>query len=262
MDRMWAHDAPLSESMWVPQDSLTVTGSSTEISLSSEFPSPSSAPDSYPTINNNGILSVTGTSRPLFCATDRNTGLRFLVDTSPEVSAFPPNPGDPKLLKGTTPPRYENATLIPTNAGRFRRSGRALRQLLREGFFLASISTPILEAEFLSYYGLLVERRHKKLTSFTTIAVHSISSPSTAPSSVLAEFPEVTAAANLQSQPRHFVIHYVMTTGRPTSARLRLNIARREFANLLEKSIIRCHHFISSPKIIQRMAPLRRLQGT
>lgn len=135
MDRMWAHDAPLSESMWVPQDSLTVTGSSTEISLSSEFPSPSSAPDSYPTINNNGILSVTGTSRPLFCATDRNTGLRFLVDPSPEVSAFPPNPDDSKLLKGTTPPRYENATLIPTNAGRFRRSGRALRQLLREGFF-------------------------------------------------------------------------------------------------------------------------------
>ena len=119
---------------------------------------------------------------------------------------------------------------------------------------------PLLGADFLHHFGLLVDLTHGKLAdSHTQLNIQCIfahvSSPtltlpnSTAPDNYLAllsEFPEITKVHNYNDCPvTHDVTHHIVTTGPPVSCRARrlsperLKVARQEFEHMLELGIIR-----------------------
>ena len=124
---------------------------------------------------------------------------------------------------------------------------------------VAEVTCPILGADFLQHYGLVVDLKLRCLTDTTTslrvtgvLAATSSPSPSLLPcnpatvfDAIVSEFPSVTQP-HLTSMPmKHKVNHHISTLGPPVSARTRhlsperLNIAHDKFAHMLELGIIR-----------------------
>ena len=128
------------------------------------------------------------------------------------------------------------------------------------GFFvIADITSPILGADFLRYYNLIVDMRQKRLSNTLTklevqgvVSALSSLSPTLFPrkarnkfEKLLGEFPAVTQPGNMEHVIKHDITHHIVTTGPPTSSRTRrlaperLQIARKEFEHMLQLGIIR-----------------------
>ena len=126
-------------------------------------------------------------------------------------------------------------------------------------FTIADIKAPILGADFLRYFSLLVDMRQHRLSDALTqlkiqgIATH-IASPSptflpTRPQNeyeaILTELPAVTHPCSSEQPVKHNVTHHITTTGPPVTSRTRrlpperLAIARREFDHMLQLGIVR-----------------------
>ena len=125
-------------------------------------------------------------------------------------------------------------------------------------FVIAEIQTPIIGADFLRQYGLLVNMKHGQLIDMKTKlqsqgTIYHVESlrpsfhlqtDSREYDALMAEFPSVTRPC-LPPQPvKHSVTHHISTTGPPVQASARrlppdrLRIAHQEFEHMLEQDII------------------------
>ena len=110
-----------------------------------------------------------------------------------------------------------------------------LRRAFRWIFTIANVKIPILGADFLQHFGLLVDmRQHRLLDMLTQLKVQGIvthlssPSPTFLPSrptneyeAILSEFPSLTRPCNQEQPIKHNVTHHIETTGPPVSARNR-----------------------------------------
>ena len=195
------------------------------------------------------------TSR-LFYVTDHSTGLRllYIVDTGAEVSVIPPSRADRKCPQTNLHLQAANNTSITT----FGSQSLGLRRSFRWVFVIADVKHPILGADFLRKYNLLVDmRRHRLTDSLTQLQVHGIRSTTGSPSptllprqhtieyeAILSDFPAVIQPSGREQPVKHSVTHHIATTGPPVSSRPRrlsperLKIARQEFNHMLQLGII------------------------
>ena len=124
---------------------------------------------------------------------------------------------------------------------------------------VANMRNPILGADFLLHYGLMVDMGHKLLadtrTNLSVLGVISLSqsaSPSLLPqqpenefTALLREFPSIAQLCGKDRPIKHDIMHHIETAGAPVSARPRrlapeqLKIARQEFEDMMELGIIR-----------------------
>lgn len=198
-------------------------------------------------------------SSRLFYVTDRALGLRFLVDTGAEVSVIPPSAAERKYRREDFGLQAVNDTAIATFGRRSLTLNLGLRRTFHWIFIVADVKNPILGADFLRHYNLLVDvRRNCLLDALTQLHVQGIVSQDQSPSptllsarpktdyeAILSEFPAVMQP-HLGEQPvKHDVTHHIETTGPPVSARTRrlaperLKTARQEFDHMLHLGIIR-----------------------
>ena len=118
---------------------------------------------------------------------------------------------------------------------------------------------PILGADFLRHFGLLVDIKQKQLSDATTqlhvqgiLACDPSPSPTLRPkdagdpyNKLLSEFPLLTQVCSPDSPILHDVTHHIETTGPPVTARPRrlaperLKVAKREFEHMLQLGIVR-----------------------
>ena len=202
---------------------------------------------------------VTGlNSSRLFHITDRHSGLRFLIDTGAQVSVIPPSPAD-RNTPSTLTLQAVNNTRIRTYGTRSLSLNLGLRRTFRWVFVVADVANPILGADFLQHFSLVVDLRHRRLIdALTTLTVQGLLSSQTSPSPsllprtpstpfelLLSEFPTVTQPCAATGPVKHSVTHHITTTGPPVAARTRrlsperLQVARQEFDHMLELGIIR-----------------------
>ncbi|KAL5515485.1 hypothetical protein EMCRGX_G000658 [Ephydatia muelleri] len=180
------------------------------------------------------------------------------VDTGSEVSVIPPS--------GTDRHASDTLTLTAVNSSPIRTYGKrsltlnlGLRRTLPWIFIIADVRKPILGADFLRHFALLVDMQNRKLIDTHTqlyiqgILSHDLSpSPSIRPkdtsdpySALLAEFPALLQVCSSDIPVRHDVTHRIETTGPPVFAhprRLapdRLCAAKQEFELMLQLGIIR-----------------------
>lgn len=132
-----------------------------------------------------------------------------------------------------------------------------LKRAFRWTFVIADVSQPILGADFLSHYRLLVDLSSKRLvdqvTNLNVLAslvdfhqdtVNTIDS-SHPYYDILKEFPDITKPVSFKEIPTHSVCHYIETTGPPvhTKARRlppdRYKKAKDEFTLMQELGICR-----------------------
>ena len=124
----------------------------------------------------------------LFYVRDTHTGTQFLVDTGSEDSVIPPSPSDRKHPPDKLTLMAVNNTPIPTYGKRSLALNLSLRRSLPWIFIIADVQKPILGADFLQHFGLLVDVKQRQLTDATThlhvqgiLSTHSSPSPSIRP---------------------------------------------------------------------------------
>ena len=118
---------------------------------------------------------------------------------------------------------------------------------------------PIIGADFLRHFALLVDMRQRQLTDTCShLHILGIGTQDSSPSPVftpkntgdtyltlLSQFPTLTQVCSPDSPIKHDVTHHIITSGPPVSARPhrlapeRLKIARKEFDHMLQLGIIR-----------------------
>ena len=195
----------------------------------------------------------------LFYIHDKTTGTRFLVDTGAEVSVVPPSQAErQRLSEDHLTLQAVNNTPIATYGTRSLTLDLGLRRTFRWVFVVANVKHPILGADFLRHYNLLVDMRHQRLADgLTQLSVQGVicsamspspailpRQPTSAYDKLLAEFPTITRPCTADAPVKHDITHHISTTGPPTAARPRrlgperLRIARQEFDHMLELGII------------------------
>ncbi|PIK55880.1 gag-pol polyprotein [Apostichopus japonicus] len=200
----------------------------------------------------------------LFYIHDRISGIKFLVDTGAEVSVITPSSFDnQRHARSDITLEAVNKSRIPTYGERSLTLNLGLRRTFRFVFVVADLPTPIIGADFLDEFGLVVDVRHQRLLDSTTkLMVNGICAPlhtkSVSPmfsrspgagsvkyTEILEEFPDITRPDYRPKAVKHTVTHHIVTTGPPVYARPRrlaadrLKMARSEFEHMQELGIIR-----------------------
>ena len=97
----------------------------------------------------------------LFFVTDAHTNTQFLVDTGSEVSAIPPPPADRRRPVDDLTLTAVNETPIQTYGKRSLTLNLGLRRSMPWIFIVADVQKPILGADFLRHFGLLVDMQRR-----------------------------------------------------------------------------------------------------
>ena len=196
----------------------------------------------------------------LFYVTDSHTGLRFLVDTGAEISVVPPSALDRKHRKDSfSLQAVNNNTPIATYGTQLHTLNIGLRRKFQWIFIIADVKNPILGADFLQHYSLLMDLKHNRLVDrITQLHIQGISTqahspsptllpkkPTTAFDAILSAYPDIVQPCNTDTPIKHNITHHINTVGPPVHACPRrlspecLTVARQEFEHMLQQGIIR-----------------------
>lgn len=196
-------------------------------------------------------------TRRLFI-TDLNTTDRYLIDTGADVSIFPAT----AQRKTKQPSSYNlyaaNGTPIKTYGREIKSLNLGLRRQFTWEFLIAEVTRPIIGADFLAAFGLVIDLKNKRIIDQSTklnASCHAIQTSDyerintivegSAFSDILNEFKDLTKPSKI-GQPTSTsskVTHQIITNGQPVHAKARrlnpkmLEIARHEFQLMLDAGI-------------------------
>lgn len=187
---------------------------------------------------------------------DKESGRKFLIDTGAAVSVIPPNSvqrrkkSEHQLYGASGRPIATFGTVVEIVDFGFKRK-------LKWSFIVADVTLPILGADFISNYGLLVDLKHRRLTDPTSSLSASCCIIQTTSPTVLAippkgkftevlrRYPTLFQETMSLAPPNGLVEHVIKTTGPPVYARPRrlppekLQVARDEFKYMCDMGICR-----------------------
>lgn len=190
--------------------------------------------------------------------TDKSSKIQFLVDTGADLCVYPR-----RLLQGRwTRISYDlsaaNGTIIPTYGTILFTLNLGLRREFSWRFVIADVNQPIIGADFLSFYGLLVDMRNKRLYDQTTsLAAKGQTVADSSPSvkvvsgtsvyhALLQKYIDITRPRGTPSSIKHQTKHHIeVTPGPPVAEKARrlapdrLRAATKEFETLLRLGIAR-----------------------
>ncbi|GFY00618.1 transposon Tf2-9 polyprotein [Trichonephila clavipes] len=194
-------------------------------------------------------------SRRLFIK-DKSSNTAFLIDTGSDVSVLPASLSEKR--KGNSIQQLSAANTSPINVyGKRLTLDLNLRRVFRWPFLIASVSVPIIGADFLYNFNISPDLRNRKLidnaTKISTNCklvspeVHSIKlvSGESIFHDVLREFPEIVKPPSFSQEVKHNIKHFIETSGPPVFAKARrlapdrLKIAKSEFQHMLNLGHVR-----------------------
>jgi len=190
--------------------------------------------------------------------TDQETKQNFLIDTGADLCVYPR-----KYIRGPcTKSKYElaaaNGTTIYTYGQKTLTLNLGLRRNFTWQFVIADIAKPIIGADFLSHFNLVVDLKNRRLIDQVTglkipgrrIDCHEplikTVTGTTLYHSLLNEFRDITRPDGRLRETKHNTRHHIRTTpGPPVACKPRrlapekLAIAKKEFQKMLELGIVR-----------------------
>ncbi|GFT80134.1 transposon Tf2-9 polyprotein [Trichonephila clavipes] len=195
-------------------------------------------------------------SRRLFIK-DKSSNTAFLIDTGSNVSVLPASLSEKR--KGNSIQQLSAANTSPINVygKRLLTLDLNLRRVFRWPFLIASVSVPIIGADFLYNFNISPDLRNRKLINNATKIsrncklvspeVHSIKlvSGESIFHGVLREFPEIVKPPSFSQEVKHNIKHFIETSGPPVFAKARrlapdrLKIAKSEFQQILNLGHVR-----------------------
>lgn len=189
---------------------------------------------------------------------DKYSNLEFLVDTGAEVSVIPPTRAD-EAKQSDFQLFAANGSPIKTYGVRHMCLNLGLRRNFNWEFFVAAVTRPILGADFLQKFNLLVDLKNRQLIDNETTLSSICSLENIVPvqittldstkhddyTDILKKYPEVFKPSSLTKKIKHSVVHHIETKGPPVYARARrlppdkLKLAKKEFQLMVELGICR-----------------------
>lgn len=187
---------------------------------------------------------------------DKNTGYQFLVDCGAACSCIPKNRVG--KCKPTELVLYAaNGSSIKTYGTKTYDLNFGLRRQMRWKFLIADVSHPILGADFLERFGLMVDVKNRQLVdgltsqrskgivcSGPTLGLTFVSNESPY-HKIVSKFPQLFEPnSNIQAKI-HNVTHCIETRGPPVFSKARrlspekLKVVKTEFEKLMQKGVIR-----------------------
>ncbi|GFX72666.1 retrovirus-related Pol polyprotein from transposon opus [Trichonephila clavipes] len=162
---------------------------------------------------------------------DRKSGQKFLIDSGSEICVIPPSPTMNKSPQSNFSLFAANNTKIPTYGMVRKELNLGLRRPFIWTFIIADVSSPIIGADFLKHFNLLIDLKKKDANiSFKNI---------------LSEYPDLSNPSLISKSASHGTVHHIITTGPPVTARPRrlhpklYDAVKVEFEFLLAQGIIR-----------------------
>ena len=187
--------------------------------------------------------------------------MTFLIDTGADLSVIPVtnfaksfffNSRSPDLVLSAA-----NGTTINTYGTKLLQVNIGLKRSFTHAFILATVNRPIIGADFLSKFGLLVDLKRKRLVdSATQLSINAKMARVNTPTPIhftidngygtlLKKFNSLTAEPNYNLPVRHKVVHHIVTSGHlPVSRPRRLDTIRHkaaftEFQHMVQLGICR-----------------------
>lgn len=206
------------------------------------------------------VAEVCINSSNRLCVLDRNSKLKFLIDTGANVSVIPVAKMNVKKLASDEYKLYAaNGTEIETYGVRTLTLDLSLRRAFKWTFIVAAVKQPIIGADFLTHYKLLVDLSARRLVDQVThlrviasVVCHGEyeSSVKTVINSdmwhdILCKYPDITRPVSYKDIPKHSVCHHIETSGPPVHAKARplppdrYKKVKAEFQNMLDLGICR-----------------------
>lgn len=189
---------------------------------------------------------------------EHNSCNKFLVDTGAEVSVIPPTAVDKRKKHDQSIHLYAaNGSRISTFGERKLALNLGLRRPFQWTFIIADVLQPILGADFLKHYNLLVDMKHNRLIdqqtnlgsscSISQVSATQVKSYNSVDQfqKILAEFIDITNPNNQLGSAKTDVHHYICTKGPPVFAKPRrlppdrLALAQKEFSDMCKQGLCR-----------------------
>ena len=104
----------------------------------------------------------------LFYITDTISNYRFLIDTGTEVSVLPATSAEHRQQQADFSLVAVNGASIPTFGKRSVTLNLGLRRTFRWVFVIANVHIPIIGADFLRHYSLLMDMTNSRLVDSIT----------------------------------------------------------------------------------------------
>lgn len=176
-----------------------------------------------------------------------------MVDTGADISVFPATQKD-RAHKSDFRLFAANNTKISTYWERMLTLNVGLRRSIKWTFCLADVPYPIMSADLIHHYGLLVDLKQGRLTDPTTglfdigiYAPATITSISTVEKNtrfikLMKKYPAILGSPSNHAPAVHATQHFMNTTGAPCAERVRplrpdrLQTAKEEFRHMVEMS--------------------------
>lgn len=202
-----------------------------------------------------------GNSRRLFIS-DRKNRLQFLIDTGAEISVIPRIYSLANRRDTQARLTAANGTQIATFGEKLINVDLGLRRTFPHVFTVASVTRPIIGADFLEKFDLIVDIRKRKVLDRTTdLSVNAIIRQSNTPTvlinsvtndddqqfeHLLKQYPDLIRSPRYDLPTSHSVRHYITTTNgqlpfsKPRRLDpIRLKAAKEEFDNMVQLGICR-----------------------
>lgn len=189
---------------------------------------------------------------------DKTNQFNFLIDTGADVSTIPVTKEQRKSLKPHFANLYAaNGTPIEIFGTKTLKINLNLRREFSWSFIITDVSSPIIGADFLDHYGIIIDLQQGKLIDSTTnMSVIGEIQFSNAPTvtlvnksneftKLLADFKELLTIPENKPIATTTTYHHIVTKGPPVRNRvrrlspIRLKAAKEEFESLMKKGICR-----------------------
>ncbi|GFS59094.1 retrovirus-related Pol polyprotein from transposon opus [Trichonephila clavipes] len=179
------------------------------------------------------------------------------TNSGSEICVIPPSPTMNKSPQSNFSLFAANNTKIPAYGMVRKELNLGLRRPFIWTFIIADVSSPIIGADFLKHFNLLIDLKKKKVggcgnSLFTSCVFSNIVQPSILTvdanisfKNILSEYPDLSNPSLISKSASHGTVHHIITTGPPVTARPRrlhpklYDAVKVEFEFLLAQGIIR-----------------------
>lgn len=199
-----------------------------------------------------------GGSNSRLVVNDKSNLLNFLIDTGADVSVLPISKNCDALIPTDFKLFAANNSAINTYGEKHISVDLGLRRSFNWNFIVADIDRPIIGADFLAHFGLLVDlknsclidsitslKQNGKIINVDICSLSTVMCLSSPYDSLINEFVDITRSSQPSTLVKHAVTHHIETSGPPIFSKPRrlrpelLQAAKAEFQAMVEQGICR-----------------------
>ena len=211
----------------------------------------------YVSLGQREVANIALSHSKLLYVADKGHKCRYLIDTGAAVSVLPKSCANRILDAGSLPLVAANNSTIHTYGNCKRVVDVGLKREYPWTFIVADVQQPIIGADFLIHYNLLVDLRSRclrdmrtglaiaaSLSSIKPLSLNRVDTVQNEYTKLLGQFPELTRPTTKGETVKHGITHKIVTKSHPVFARPRrlapdkLVTAKREFDEMIKLGVI------------------------